>query len=78
MANKLTRTEKIQKLANAIRGYRGRYDLQTGKWLERPKPTEGRRVVDWLMRLKLDVKESIKLIQSFTQYEQLDAWLCSL
>lgn len=74
----MNRNAKIQKLANAIKGYRGRYCLETGKWMEFPKPAEGKRVVDWLIRLKLDVEESIKLIQGFKDYTEFNAWLKTL
>jgi hypothetical protein len=77
MAN-LSRNAKIQKLSNAIREYRGRLNEYDNKWVERPKPTAGKRVVDWLVKLGLPVEESIKKIQGFRLVSEMNDWLKSL
>lgn len=74
----MTRTEKITKLSGAIRGYRGSFNPQTGKWIKPPSRNHGLRVITWLERLKLDLKTSMEAINGFTKLSEMDAWLRAL
>lgn len=77
----MTRTERIHKLANAIREYRGRTSTPAGtppdevRWVTPPKPMLRQRVVDCLKRLNLDVTASMEAIDAFPTFKEFEAFL---
>lgn len=74
----MTRTEKINKLASAIKDYRGKHNSETNKWMIPPKPSALPRVRKWIERLGLDVEASIEKVRSFNTYHEFYAWLRGL
>lgn len=78
----MTRTEKIRKLANAIREYRGITKTPAGaiqvQWWIAPHPAAASRVQKWLSHLGLDITLSMKLINEFKVTTELEAWLNTL
>lgn len=74
----LTRTEKVTKLANAIREYRGMYHAETKAWIHAPKKAAVERVKVWLERLHLDQCKSLSLIEGFKSFDQFNTWLRSI
>lgn len=71
----MTRGQRLSKLGNAIREYRGRYYESTGKWIQRPKPTVRPKIEKWLKSLGLDVDESMKAIDGFKNFPEYHAWM---
>ena len=74
----MTRTQKIQKLANAVKEYRGSYNQTTRKWLRPPNPEAAHRAAAWLQRLNLPVGPTMERINDFTHVTQFHAWIQSL
>lgn len=74
----MNRNQKIAKLANAIRDYRGMINNKTGKWIHPPKPVEMLRVQRWLTALGLDVIAGIHLVDNFQSFDQFNKWLNTL
>jgi len=78
----MNRNMKLQKLANAIRDYRGttyRRDKDDQVvWIKSPKETAIARVVKWLDALKLDVALSMLQIDAFQSYDDFNAWFKKL
>ena len=78
----MTRIQKISKLANAIRAYRGMFrPCRSGSkksWIRNPQPSVRKRIVLWLERLHLDVAESLLKIDGFESFDEMRSWLNSL
>lgn len=74
----MTRSDRIRKLANAVKEYRGRFHTPTGKWLQPPKPDAKERIVHWLTILNLDVESNLKLIDGFKAKTEYEAWIATL
>lgn len=74
----MTRTEKIRKLGNAIKDYRGLYRETTGEWIYPPKYEAMSRIVVWLERLKLPVQNSLDTINNFKSIKDYKNWVQSL
>lgn len=74
----MTRSERIQKLTNAVKEYRGRYDLKSGKWIYPPNPAARTRCIRWLESLRLDVPSNMEAIEGFKLIQDFDQWLKSL
>jgi hypothetical protein len=75
----MNRNEKLRKLGNAIREYRGRWNSVTGKWINPPKPEKEERIFHWLTQL--NVPEPIPAmadIQEFKTFEEMRAWMNTL
>jgi hypothetical protein len=49
----MTRSERINKLGNAIKLYRGIYNSETGKWIRPPQPNKRADVERWLNTLRI-------------------------
>jgi hypothetical protein len=72
----MTRNQKLTKLGNAIREYRGVYSAHTGKWRRPPKPEKVEGILKWLERL--GIPEPIPLlsdIQEFKDFDEMRDWL---
>jgi len=76
--SRMTRSQKISKLANAVRAYRGLYRADSKQWIQRPQSSAGERVKTWLERLHLDVTENLKKIDAFGSLPEFRNWLNSL
>ena len=74
----MSRDERINKLANAVREYRGVTDARTGAWVQTPKPKAELRVARWLEELGIDADEGISMIRSFKTFTEFRSWLKSL
>lgn len=72
----MSRTEKLSKLANAVRDYRGA--TNNAQWQRPPKHAEIERVKRWLRRLDLDVDACLTRINNFTTCDEFDRWMKSL
>lgn len=70
----MTRPERIQKLANAIKEFRGAYDSRTGKWIRTPKPHAITRVYKWLDALGLPASD-IEKIQGFKTLDEFHVYI---
>lgn len=71
----MTRNEKIHKLANAIKRYRGSYDPKTGKWLRAPQKMELGKVCRWLSELGINNAGSVDKIDGFKTLDAFNAWI---
>lgn len=75
----MNRNEKIKKLANAVREFRGSYVPSTGQWIRTPKPDKKERVIFWLQQLhREDVPKDFALICNFRSYDDFNAWIGAL
>lgn len=74
----MTRTEKIRKLANAVKDYRGSYSERDGHWIRPPQINAIARVRTWLKRLRLPDQESIEKINRFRSLAEFHEWLKEL
>lgn len=82
----MTRAEKIKKLANAIKEYRGSYRKEPTKdnpdavkWIRGPKPHEIIRVKLWLSKLRVNVTpELISRIDGFKSKDEFFSFLQEL
>lgn len=81
----MTRSEKIKKLANAIRVYRGATSSQPGAikvvWAYTPQPHKLKRIRELLGLLQYDLEEQdyfIKQIDGFQRLADFDAWIKTL
>jgi hypothetical protein len=71
----MSRYEKINKLANAIRRWRGMVNASTGKWHRPPAEKELDKVQNWLVKLNLPVQETLQELCDMTTYDQFEDWL---
>lgn len=74
----MTRTEKIKKLSNAIKTWRGSWDNVTGKWVRPSQESAKERVAHWLYQLGLDVQAELSRIEKFPTHVEFHAWLKEL
>jgi hypothetical protein len=79
----MTRTERIRKLGNAIRAYRGVTNrvFSAGEhvsWQIAPDRRALMRVHKWLLALNLDFDTNIKIINGFKTFGEFDEWLNKL
>lgn len=73
----MTRNEHINKLAHAIKEYRGACNAETMLWLpgQSPKPKRVTRICKYLFALKLDIQTSMDVIRKFKTRDELYLWL---
>jgi hypothetical protein len=76
----MTRQEKIRKLGNAIRTYRGLYikskDGDIEKWINAPDKQAYARVISWLEKLNVSNTPSIQqTIDGFKTFEEMNTFL---
>jgi len=74
----MTRTQKIQKLANAIKDYLGAYHANSGKWIRPPHPTAIGRVCSWLDKLKIERESALAKIHEFHNVGEFNDWIRTL
>ncbi|MDA3873983.1 MAG: hypothetical protein PF795_08475 [Kiritimatiellae bacterium] len=74
----LNRAQKVKKLANAIKDYRGKKHPVSNVWVVRPKPAARRRVEHWLGELGLDTVEGMRDIDGFKTFPEFHEWLRGL
>jgi len=79
----MTRAEKIRKLGNAVREYRGLCRTvpvpgQKTDWVRPPNPSALPRVELWLERLNLPVMESVHQIRSMKSWQEFNDWIRNL
>ena len=74
----MSRTEKLAKLRNAIRSYRGLKSTTTGKWQQPPNPSAKLAIKKWAEALGRPVEETINKIDSFKLVSEFNAWISSL
>lgn len=75
----MNRAEKIKKLANAIRAWRGL--ARNGKFIHAPQPAAAIRAVKWLESLGHSapvIQTEINLIASFKTVDEFEAWMRKL
>lgn len=73
----MNRAERIHKLANAIRRYRGAKATTADdcKWRTPPNAKAKDDIYRWLARLQLPIVESMARIDSFKTVAEFNAWL---
>jgi hypothetical protein len=74
----MTREERKQKLANAIKTYRGSYDEKTGKWIRPPQISKRRHIVNWLTRLgrsREQMNADAVAIDAFKNHDEFSKWM---
>jgi len=74
----MSRAEKLSKLRNAIRSYRGLKNTTNGKWMTPPCPGARLSVKKWLDELGMPLEETINKIDSFKLVSEFNTWLSSL
>lgn len=77
----MTRSERKQKLANAIKQYRGAYDVKSGKWIIAPEIKKRRQIVDWLLKLGRthdQIEADAVAIDGFKTRAEFEAWMEAL
>lgn len=74
----MKRHEKIHKLANAIKEYRGRYNEKTGKWIQPPKPSVKARVILGFERLGINKEPAMKAVDGFKNFNEFHKWISAI
>ena len=74
----MSRAERIQKLAHAVKDYRGVYDPQTGKWMRAPQPKLRARIAEHLRCLGRDVAAELRKIDGFKQRAEFETWIANI
>jgi len=76
----MTRAEKLKKLGNAVKEWRGM--SANGKWLIRPNENAVFRVDRWLKELGFtdDIKraDTVSMLSEFKKWEDYYAWIKTL
>lgn len=73
----MNRSQKIHKLSNAVKDWRGLRDVGRGRWIKPPQPHALQRVINWCQRLGLG-PYAVEKIQSFQSVDDFNAWLKTL
>lgn len=77
----MNKAEKIRKLGNAVRSYRGRFwNLPEGKikWVETPQPHKMKRILELLALLQFDQEEqdsAVFRIDGFKSIDEFHVWI---
>lgn len=71
----MNRTEKLNKLAGAVRAWRGVTDARTGHWKQTPKQSAISLVGRWLAALGCAPVDSLDRIAKMRSYDEFYAWL---
>ena len=71
----MTRNQRIAKLANAIREYRGRWNPKTKKWVQPPNPSKKSNIVRWACELGLHAPMVILNADNFATMDEFNRWI---
>lgn len=71
----MSRNERIKKLANAIREYRGRWNPQIKKWVQPPNPARKAGVIRWAGELGLHQDMVLLNVEGFATMDEFDRWI---
>jgi len=75
----MSKSEKLRKLANAVRRYRGLLGSPghdgVVRWKQPPIPSAKDDVRRWLGRLGLDVEAHLRRVDEFPSLQQFAEWL---
>lgn len=71
----MTRAEKIHKLSNAIRDYRGAFHADSGIWIRTPKIAAAARVQQWMGNLGIFTSENWRAVCEFRNVNEFREWL---
>lgn len=74
----MTRAERIRKLGNAIKRYRGRYHPTTGKWIEAPQLSAKQDVRRWAESLGLNPNDTVVAVDGFKSFPEMRSWMQAL
>lgn len=76
----MSRTDKLTKLGNAVRAYRGTGDnTPRGMcWRNPPQHNKQPSVLKWLDALGINLDEGMEAVHGFKTLNDFDAWLKSL
>ena len=74
----MTRPEKVAKLGNAIRDYRGAYHPASKVWIKPPQKHASERVKTCAERLRLDPVKILAQADTFKTYDEMRAWISIL
>lgn len=77
----MTRNQKLGKLRNAIRRYRGLYVIDTKKWINAPQESAEANVRNWLQKLGFPnetINGQMDIIDGFQNLQQFNLWLGEL
>ena len=81
----MSRNEKLHKLANAIREFRGAHEPKPTKanplgirWRRAPNPMAEIRVRTWLDRLDIETPANLERIRNFKILDDMNDWIRSL
>jgi hypothetical protein len=75
----MTRNQRIHKLANAIRAYKGKkQDIKDEHYLVRPQPARINDIKRHLTALGLNVKTSVTKINKFLVFDDLHQFILKL
>ena len=71
----MTRNQRIAKLANAIREYRGRWNPKTKKWVQPPNPAKKANMVRWASTIGLHTLMVVHNADNFATMDEFDRWI---
>ena len=77
----MTRSEKLNKLGNAVKAYRGSYDPASKRWIFPPNPAKRKNIVAWLTRLgrnHAQIESDALKIDGFKNRTEFYQWLASV
>lgn len=74
----MTRAERIRKLGNAVREYRGMFHPETKAWIHAPKLGRLAGVKLWIGRLGLDERHALEFIDNCRTWAELREWMAKL
>lgn len=74
----MSRADKVHKLANAVKEYRGTFSEASGKWIRAPKPSVKWRIAKWLRELRMNVPECMTKVDAFKSHTEFNQWLNSI
>lgn len=74
----MSKNEKLRKLGNAVREYRGSYHPKTKAWIHAPKRHSLERVRKWLSELNVDVVSGVAFIDRCETWIQFREWIADL
>ncbi|MCK9587752.1 MAG: hypothetical protein M0Q93_00130 [Terrimicrobiaceae bacterium] len=74
----MNRAEKLKKLENAVKEYRGTYHPNTKKWIRPPKVAAKLAIQKYCELLGIDFEAAILSIDNFQTFAQMRTWFSSI